>query len=283
MPFWHAFGVVDERFVDRWAGRLRREVPEAVAVLLGGSHARGDARGDAGPHSDVDFDVLVPEGPRDEGLAWFEVAGERLVCVSAWVRDVGAWLAAQEQPQEWAFFLPCADPLRLCWVADGSWRERLGRAQVVYPPGEPEIGHFEGEAGKVASAWAGGDELGLRLAAQDLARSVASLVQPLNPGPPVRSRREALRAVLDFGVVPAGYRDDMLTCLALAGRYASPGEVHAAAGRLARGVLALLDAHASAFAALLSPQAARCLHDGNLRRYIEQALGDPASGPARPD
>jgi len=67
--------VVDERFVDRWAGRLRREVPEAVAVLLGGSHARGDA----GPHSDVDFDVLVPEGPRDEGLAWFEVAGERLV------------------------------------------------------------------------------------------------------------------------------------------------------------------------------------------------------------
>ena len=54
MPFWHAFGVVDERFVDRWAGRLRREVPEAVAVLLGGSHARGDA----GPHSDVDLLVI---------------------------------------------------------------------------------------------------------------------------------------------------------------------------------------------------------------------------------
>jgi hypothetical protein len=58
--------------------------------------------------------------------------------------------------------------------------------------------------------------------------------------------------------------------------------VHAAAGRLARGVLALLDAHASAFALLLSPQAARCLYDGTLRRYIEQALGDPAPGPANP-
>jgi len=269
---------VDEQFVDRWADRLRREVPEAVAIFLGGSHARGDA----GPYSDVDFDVLVPQGPREEGPAWFEVAGERLVCVSAWVRDVGAWLAEQEQPQEWAFFLPCADSLRLCWAADDSWRERLGRAQVVYPPGDPEIGHFEGEAGKVANAWAGGDELGLRLAAQDLARSVVSLVQPLNPRPPVRSRREALRTVLDFDVVPAGYRDDMLTCLALADRYASPGQLHAAAGRLARGVLALLEARESSFAALLPPHAVRCLHDGTLRRYIELALGDPASGMTRP-
>lgn len=75
----------------------------------------------------------------------------------------------------------------------------------------------------------------------------------------------------------------MLTCLALADRYASPGQVHAAAGRLARGVLALLDAHKSPFTTLLPPQAARCLHDGTLRRYIEQTLGDPASGTARPD
>jgi phosphoribosyl-AMP cyclohydrolase len=134
----------------------------------------------------------------------------------------------------------------------------------------------------VANAWAGGDELGLRLAAQDLARSVMSLVQPLNPRPPVRSRREALRTILDFDVVPVGYRDDMLTCMALADRHASPGQVHAAAGRLARGVLALLDAHTSAFATLLPPQAARCVHDGTLRRYIEQALGDPAAGPAPP-
>jgi hypothetical protein len=119
VPFCDAFGVMDERFVDRWADRLRREVPEAVAVLLGGSHAHGDA----GPHSDVDFDVLVPQGLRDEGLAWFEVAGERLVCVSAWVRDVGAWLAAQEQPQEWAFLVLGAH-------LNPRWDEELARGRI---------------------------------------------------------------------------------------------------------------------------------------------------------
>ncbi len=47
-------GVVDERLVDRWADHPRPEVPDAVAIFLAGSHARGDA----GPRSDVDFDSL---------------------------------------------------------------------------------------------------------------------------------------------------------------------------------------------------------------------------------
>jgi predicted nucleotidyltransferase len=51
--------VVDERFVRRWVERLRAEVPDAVAVFVGGSWPRGDA----GPLSDVDFDIVVPDGP----------------------------------------------------------------------------------------------------------------------------------------------------------------------------------------------------------------------------
>jgi len=64
-------GVVDERLVDRWADRLRREVPEAVGIFLAGSHARGDA----GPHSDVDFDILVPQVGRPSHRAARHAAG----------------------------------------------------------------------------------------------------------------------------------------------------------------------------------------------------------------
>ena len=47
--------IVDEAFLAAWVERLRATVPKAVAVILKGSYARGDA----GPHSDIDFDVLT--------------------------------------------------------------------------------------------------------------------------------------------------------------------------------------------------------------------------------
>jgi len=47
----------------------------AVAIFLGGSHVWGEA----GPDSDVDFDVLVPDAPRNEWPAWYDVLGDRLV------------------------------------------------------------------------------------------------------------------------------------------------------------------------------------------------------------
>jgi hypothetical protein len=254
---------VDERFVRRWVERLRAEVPDAVAVFLGGSRLRGDA----GPYSDVDFNVLVADGPRDEWPAWFDDG----ICVSTWIRDIDTWRAAQREPQGWAFGLPCADRLRLYW-ADHVWRERLDVTEVRYPAAEPEIDHFEGSLGKVANAWASGDPLSLRLAGQDLARAVISLVQPLNEGPPVFSRVAALHTLLDFAVVPLGYRDAMLTCLGLAERYAGPDDVFAAAGSLARGVLGLIEEHVSTFTALLPADAAGWLSDGSLRQYVERAL-----------
>ena len=256
--------MVDEEFVRRWVERLRAEVPDAVAVLVGGSQVRGDA----GPHSDVDFDIVVADGPRDEWPAWFADG----VRVSTWIRDVDTWQAARSQPQDWAFGLPCADPVRLCWAADDSWRQRFDLTEVRYPAGVPEFDHLEGEAGKVANAMAAGDTLGLRLAAQDLARSVVSILLPLNAVPPVRGRGEALRALLGFTVVPDGYREDMLTCMGLADRYAGAGEVHAAACRLVRGVLALLEEHAAVFIGSVPEWEARSLSDGGLRRYLDSVL-----------
>jgi hypothetical protein len=81
--------MTDEDFVDRWVRRLPDEVPDAVGILLGGSRVRGDA----GPHSDV---ILVPDGPRNEWPSWFD--GD--VCVSTWIRDIDAWLAVRQEPQD---------------------------------------------------------------------------------------------------------------------------------------------------------------------------------------
>jgi hypothetical protein len=63
--------MVGEEFIQRWVRRVRHEVPDGVAVFLVGSYARGDA----GPYSDVDLDVLVAEGPRNEWPTWFDVEG----------------------------------------------------------------------------------------------------------------------------------------------------------------------------------------------------------------
>jgi hypothetical protein len=259
--------MVTEELVDLWVHRLRREIPDAVAIYLGGSQLRGDA----GPYSDVDFDVVVEHGPVDEGPGWVAEDGHRLLHISTWIRDVETWLAAFTEPQDWAFCLPCADQVQLRWVADESWARRVGNAGLTYPPGMPEIGHFEGEVAKLANAWRGGDDLALRLTAQDFARSVVSLLRPLNPRPPVHSRLGALRCLLSFDVAPAGYRDDVVTCLGLSG-IATAAQLHAAARRLTNGVLELLHTHESTLTALVPDHAAQSLRDGTLRRHVLQIL-----------
>jgi hypothetical protein len=264
--------MVGEEFIQRWVRRVRHEVPDAVAVFLVGSYARGDA----GPHSDVDLDVLVADGPRNQWPTWLDVEEHRLVCVSVWIRDVATWLANQQEPQGWAFGLASVETVRLCWAADESWRARLERSQLAHPPGEPELDHLVGDLGKVANAWRRGDELGLRLAAQDLARSCPALLQPLNPPPPVGSRHAALLAALDFAVVPPGYHDDLLVCLGLAGRLTSAEEVHTAACRLATGVVELLQSHVARFTRLLPEPLAGSLADGSLRRYLAQLVRNPS-------
>jgi hypothetical protein len=257
--------VLDGQLLDECVSRLRREVPDAVAIFLGGSQLRGDA----GPYSDIDFDILVANGPRDEWPGFVTVRGDRPVRISTWIRDADAWLAASREPQDWAFGLSCADPLRLCW-ADAPWRDRLDRTELTYPAGPPEVDHFEGEVGKVANAWVAGDEPVLRLAAADLARSVVSLLAPLNPRPPVRSRAEALRSLLGFDPAPVGYHPDMPTCLGVRGEPTAVG-VAAAARRLATGMVRVLQAHEQTLTPLVPEHTACCLRDGSVYRLVEHA------------
>ena len=266
--------MIDDAFVQRWVSRLRQEFPDAVAVFLGGSQLRGEA----GPHSDVDFDVVVPDGPRDEWPAWVDRSTARPVRVSIWLRDADTWLAEQDVPQGWAFYLPSADPLRLCWVADESWRARLDRSSLVHPAGPPELDHFVSDVAKVANAHAAGDELALRLAGHDLAHACVSLLQPLNPRPPVTSRRAALLTILSYDVAPPGFHDDVLVCLGLTGRPADAADLYATARRLATGVLDLVERHATTLAPLLATFEATSLRDGSLGQHVTDLVSDHPTG-----
>jgi hypothetical protein len=259
--------MVDEQRVQRWATRLSEDVPGAVAVFLVGSQLTGDA----GPHSDLDFDVLV-EQPQEDSPSWFDVEDGRLLRVSVWIRELSTWWRAEGEPQEWAFGLAATEQVRLCWAADESWRRRLERSRIDHPSVPPELDHFLGDLGKVANAHVQGDEIRLRLAAQDLARSCPSLLAPLNPHPRVGSRHAAIRTALGFDVAPPGYKHDLLVCLGLSRKPATPSEVHAVARRLAIGLTELLISEAATYAPFLSSDLAAQLADGSLRRYVDQLV-----------
>ena len=59
-------------------------------------------------------------------------------------------------------------------------------------------------------------------------------------------------------------------CLGLASRPATASEVHAAACRLATGVVDLLVTKAASYAQLLPSDLAEQLADGSLRQYVAQ-------------
>jgi phosphoribosyl-AMP cyclohydrolase len=256
---------IDGAFIARWARRLQSTVPETAAVVLKGSYARGDA----GPHSDLDFDLLTSGEPREEYPAYLDEFAGRLIHVSVTVRDLTGWLAEEEEPATWAFGLPASEAMRLLWATDETLAATLDRAARHFPAGEPELEDFVAGLGKVRQAHAQGDDLALRLAAQDLARLCPSLLRPINPEIRVGTRRQALQAALAFPVSPPGYPADMRLCLGLSNR-ATTEDVHETARRLVLGVLETLQPHAARLAPLLPPDLAAALASGALQRYAAQ-------------
>ncbi len=120
------------------------------------------------------------------------------------------------------------------------------------------------------NAYRTGDELSLRLNAQELARTCPSVLDLLNPRPAVSTQYEALKTVLSFQVAPPHYQEDLLICLGLTGGATTIHTLYQSALRLARGVIRLLQAHPAALPADTQPNIPRHLADGSLLRYLEQ-------------
>lgn len=258
--------MIDERLIDRWVDRLRSEIPDAIAVLLKGSAARGEQE----VFSDLDFDVLVDSGPRDDYLTWIDERDSRLVHISVAVEDLESWQADASAPVSWAYGLPAAETTQLLWARDAKLHRQLDQPARLHPPEEPELEDFIEAWGKIRNALLRNDDLAMRLAGQKLARLCPTLLRPLNPDTRPSNRREAMRAVLNLPVAPEGYPDDLLRCFGLAPQAVPMQELHDAGRRLTFGTVALLREHAAMFEKLLPGDLYAYLIDGTLDRYIRQ-------------
>lgn len=261
-------------FLSTWVERLRSEIPDTVAILVKGSVARGEA----GPFSDLDLDVLVGIGPREEYLAWIEELDGRPVHVSVAVQCLPDWLHDAAEPVSWAYGLPARETTRLAWACDEAIHERLDHPWREHPPAEPELEDTIDALGKVRNASLAGDDLGVRQAAMSIARWIPSLLIPLNPLVFAQHPREALDLILAFPVAPIGYRDDMLRCLGMSQERTSARDLHDAAIRVVRGVLPLMREHEASMRERLPADLYGMLVDGTLERYIDHLVGDSADG-----
>ncbi|MGC4107786.1 MAG: nucleotidyltransferase domain-containing protein [Thermomicrobiales bacterium] len=212
-----------ESVIRRSLDRIHAVYPDTRAILLKGSLVRGDA----GPYSDIDLDVLVDALDEAAYLAWFEEEAGRLHHVSIAVHTWETWWEDAAEPAAWAMGLAAQDVFLPLWTR--TWRPVL----------RPRQGR---------NALLRGDALGIRLAAQGVGRlcpTVLAVVNPGYPSEPVTSPRAALDAILAFPVAPDGYLADLLCCLGLTDGATSISEVAAAAERLVSGVIALLEDHAA--------------------------------------
>jgi hypothetical protein len=260
--------MVDEQFIAEWIERLRAEIPGVVAIVLKGSHARGDA----GPWSDVDFDVLTfNEDVEHEYLTWIVQDGSgRLVHVSVAVERLDDWVRGFREAASWSFGLPSREITKLVWLGRPSLRAELDRPFRDHPAGDPELEDFFEALGKARNAHLRDDELALRLAARTVAELCPTVLVALNEPSSPGTRPKALKAALDLAVAPEGYRDDMLLCFGLSGRASTPDEILAAAERLVFGALAILEANADTVSPLHPPYLPELLRSGLLRCYLEQ-------------
>jgi hypothetical protein len=259
--------MVDEAFLSRWAKRLAEDTPGTLAVLLKGSHVRGDA----GPWSDVDFDVLVDDTEIEAPyLTWFDDSTGRIVHVSVAVHHFETWLEDFDEPADWAFGFAGRPATKPLWVARPSLVAELDRPDRAHVVGEPELEDFIESLGKARNAFARNDNLAVRLALQDLGSLAPSLLIPLNDDRFPTTKPEALRMALDLEVAPPGYRDDLLALLGLDGLAHAIEELLVLGERLTNGIVGLLETRLDVVEPGLAPHLGPALRDGTLRRYLDQ-------------
>lgn len=247
--------------IGRWVDRLRNDYPDANAILLKGSYARGEPA----TWSDVDFDVLVGTPGVEDYRTWIEPVGDRLVHISAGVESIDGWLRDAEEPSSWSYGLPTIETTRLMWAATNGLRTQLDQPYKSHPAAETEMEDTIEALGKVRNAISGEDDLAVFQAAQVLAKLIPTLLIPINPPVAVSHARQAIDAIVAFPNVPTGFGDDWLTCLGLVGQRTASSTA-AAAERMVLGVIPMLPADAD----VMGDDIASLLADGTLLAYLQQ-------------
>lgn len=252
---------LDSELLERVVARLLALEPDAVAVLVLGSYAKGTAD----ESSDLDLEVVTPGAPTTPYRMWFEERpGAKQLHVSSSVKSLAGWLAKRDEPQGWALGFPVLHMVRYAWATDEARAELGDPPSYVHPPPPPELEDFTESLEKALRSDQRGDRVGLRLFARDAALLAPRLLRPLNDEVVVRDRRDALDTALSFRVAPEHYRDDLTICLGLA-----PAEdeyVREAALRLGQELLAFLREREPDVDP--QPDIGRYLADGTLERHL---------------
>jgi hypothetical protein len=249
---------LDRALLARVVERLRAEEPDAVAVLLTGSYAKGRAR----PDSDLDLVTLTRESPSVSYRTWFEERpGALPLHISAATQSIDGWLERAGRPESWSLGFPALFDAVYVWRMEEVVARLGDDPSQHHPAPSPELEDFIENAAKLKAA---GDALTVRLFAHELALLAPGLLRSLNPPRVVRDRREALAAALELREAPAGWRDDFLTCLGF--DQSDPEQVRESALRLARGVLPILRQRAPDIDP--QPGIAEALADGTLERHL---------------
>jgi Nucleotidyltransferase domain len=120
---------LDGALVRRVVEQLDTKEPEATAVLLTGSYAKGTAA----EASDLDLMAITPS-PRVDYRTWFEEQiGEAPLRVSAGATTAEAWLARATTPARWSFGFPAINAASyLC--TDEETRADLGNDPSLRHP-----------------------------------------------------------------------------------------------------------------------------------------------------
>ncbi len=240
--------------------RLRELEPGAIAVLVGGSYAKGTSD----ELSDLDLTAIL-ESDAGRYRTWFqERLGASPLHVSAGVQAIDERLAKETEPASWWLGLPQLEPARYAWATDDA-RTRLGEdPSLRRPAGPPELEDFFEFSMKVRRALETDDSLALRVYAMSAAELAPRLLLPLNEPVLASSRREAAEAALALTIAPEHYAEDLSLCLGLV--QADDARLGEAALRLARELLAFLRVHKPDVDPL--PDLVRALTDGTLERQL---------------
>ncbi len=259
--------MIDDTLLHTWAERLRAVHPSVLAILAHGSYARGEQQ----RHSDLDLDMLFEHAPAIGYRSVIDTLpnGNLLhATIAGWA--LAEWLEQFEQPQEseeWAFFLPARQVALLLW-ATPEVHAQLAERTTLELKASPQLQDMIESACKVRRTYQQEDELGMRLAAQNMALRCPAVVGLLNPPVRVNTNAEALRAALAMPHVPPYYREDLLVCLGLSASATSLADLYMRTLRLATGIVSFLQPHAAEIAEWLEPDIPLYLADGRLLRLL---------------
>jgi len=250
--------------------RLRALEPGALAVLVQGSHARGDA----GPFSDVDLRVVTSGTPRERDRVVFEEEDGRLVHYSVGARPLAELVAATTDAEIWPWLAEHYATVRPLWDPSDVVGLLRRTVQANTPGPRPyldglylELETMVEEAAKVRNAAEAGDYLGAARAAQEAADEAWKVLYRCADPRPLATQREGVERMLRVGEGIPRYRENFLLCAGLTPDPRPLDALARAAVGLAEGVVAWVTAHVDE---LDQPRVAKLLADGQLARYLRQ-------------